>query len=155
MPATRVRAGEIAAALAPPAPASDADASADVPAPSEAAVDEPPSSSKAAGTSTSDAKERSSRRPRANREALRVDEVGQTAVDAAVRASKSAVFKLLRARNELATAPINHREGFLLAHVDGATSVQGLIDVSGMPESEVFDILERLKRLGIVGLSAS
>lgn len=90
-----------------------------------------------------------------NREALRVDEVGQAAVDAAARSSKFAIFKLLRARNELATAPINHREGFLLAHVDGETTVQGLIDVSGMPEAEVEGILERLRRLGIVGLSST
>jgi hypothetical protein len=42
--------------------------------------------------------------------------------------------------------------GFLLAHIDGVTSVQGLVDIAAMPENEVHAILERLLRLGIVAL---
>lgn len=60
--------------------------------------------------------------------------------------------KLLKTKAEIAAAPIDHRAGFLLAHVDGVTTVAGLVDVCGMAEEEVNDILDRLRRLGIVAV---
>jgi hypothetical protein len=62
------------------------------------------------------------------------------------------VPKLVKTRAEIAAAPIDHRAGFLIAHIDGVTTVQGLVDIAGMPEEEVQEILERLRRLGIVAL---
>ncbi|WP_146653422.1 hypothetical protein [Labilithrix luteola] len=85
---------------------------------------------------------------------FRDEEIGTSAALAEIAAgiSRRAIPRLVRSRDELAAAPINHREGFLLAHVDGSTTVQGLIDVSGMTEDEVMAIVGRLRRLGIVQL---
>lgn len=46
--------------------------------------------------------------------------------------------------------PLGPRDGFLLAHVDGASDLRTLVDVSGMTELEVTDIIERLLELGVV-----
>jgi hypothetical protein len=62
------------------------------------------------------------------------------------------VPRLLRSREEIAAAPIDHRAGFLLAHIDGGTTIQGLVDIAGMTEAEVHEILDRLRRLGIVAI---
>ena len=88
------------------------------------------------------------------RRSIREDDLGDSVgrVPDAIGASGRLVPKLIRARSEIAAAPIDHRAGFLLAHIDGVTSVQGLVDVTGMPENEVEEILERLRRLGIVAL---
>lgn len=85
---------------------------------------------------------------------FRDEEIGTSAALSEIAAgiSRRAVPRLVRSRDELAAAPINHREGFLLAHVDGSTTVQGLIDISGMTEDEVMAIVGRLRRLGIVQL---
>jgi hypothetical protein len=63
-----------------------------------------------------------------------------------------AVPRVVRSRAEIAEAPIDHRAGFLLAYIDGSTNVQGLIDIDVMPEKEVHEILDRLRRLGIVAI---
>jgi hypothetical protein len=91
------------------------------------------------------------RRTLAQRSAVTVDDVGsgRNRTDAVGLAGR-AVPKIVRTKEEIAAAPIDHRAGFLLAHVDGVTSVQGLVDVAGMPEADVHAILERLRRLGIV-----
>lgn len=66
--------------------------------------------------------------------------------------SSRSVPRLLKSKDEIAAAPIDHRAGFLLAHIDGTTTVQGLVDIAGMAENEVHEILERLRRLGIVAV---
>ena len=90
---------------------------------------------------------------RSKRVSIREDNVGQRVneVDAVGVASRS-VPKLLKSKAELAAAPIDHRAGFLLAHIDGVTSVAGLVDITGMAEEEVDQILDRLRRLGIVAV---
>ena len=55
----------------------------------------------------------------------------------AVGVAGRVVPKLLKTKAEIAAAPIDHRAGFLLAHIDGVTSVAGLVDICGMPEEEV------------------
>lgn len=91
---------------------------------------------------------------RSKRVSIREDNLGSRVgtVGDAVNASGRTVPKLLKSKAEIAAAPIDHRAGFLLAHVDGVTTVQGLVDVTGMPEEEVDTILDRLRRLGIVAL---
>jgi hypothetical protein len=44
------------------------------------------------------------------------------------------------------------RAGFLLALIDGITSVESLLDLSGMPADETVTLLEDLKRRGIIAL---
>jgi CRP-like cAMP-binding protein len=62
------------------------------------------------------------------------------------------VPRVLRTRGELAQEPLDHREGFVLSLVDGETTVQGLIDVAGIPDGELVVTLQRLRRLGIITL---
>ena len=91
---------------------------------------------------------------RSKRVSIREDNLGKNIMDVAdaVGATSRIVPKLLKTKAEIAAAPIDHRAGFLLAHVDGVTTVAGLVDVCGMPEEEVAQILERLRRLGIVAV---
>jgi len=90
------------------------------------------------------------RRTLSNREPVAVDHVGKAGGASAVGVAGRAVPKIVRSKDEIAAAPIDHRAGFLLAHIDGVTTVQGLIDIAGMGEEDVHAILERLRRLGIV-----
>ena len=86
------------------------------------------------------------------RASIRIDDVGAAAVSGAdaVGVAARQIPKVVKTKAEIAEAPIDHRAGFLLAHIDGVTSVQGLVDIAGMPENEVHEILDRLRRLGIV-----
>jgi hypothetical protein len=91
---------------------------------------------------------------RGQRMSIREDNLGSLVGRApdAVSGAARVVPKLVKTRAEIAAAPIDHRAGFLIAHIDGVTTVQGLVDIAGMPEEEVLEILERLRRLGIVAL---
>ena len=82
---------------------------------------------------------------------IREDNVGAIHAEPA-RGSRGVIPKLLKSKGEIEAAPIDHRAGFLLAHIDGVTTVPGLVDICGMPEDQVNEILERLVRLGIVAL---
>jgi len=86
-----------------------------------------------------------------------VDEVGEALSSApAVSRPGERVVRPAAAGQRVAditSAPMDHRDAFVLSHVhgaDGATSVQALVDVTGMREDEVVAILDRLARLGIV-----
>jgi len=95
---------------------------------------------------------RSARPAKSARASIRVDDVGagvKSGADAMGVGGRQ-VPKIIRTNGEIAEAPIDHRAGFLLAHIDGVTTVQGLVDIAGMPENEVHEILDRLRRLGIV-----
>jgi hypothetical protein len=41
--------------------------------------------------------------------------------------------------------------GFLVALIDGASSIQNILDVAGMPQPEVLSALVTLRDLGIIG----
>jgi hypothetical protein len=51
---------------------------------------------------------------------------------------------------ELRDARLDGRAGFLLSLVDGSTSIEHLLDVSGMTSDEVLAVLEELRLRGIV-----
>ncbi len=91
------------------------------------------------------------RRPRA---AVREDRVGEAvALSRDGRALlRKVVPRVVRSQRECADAPLDHREGFLLAHIDGVTSIEGLIDICGLPEQDVLTLIQRLRRLRIVTL---
>jgi hypothetical protein len=88
---------------------------------------------------------------RGQRQAIAVDQVGSTSIVArgATRKAKPRILD----RTGLANAPLDSRHAFLLTFVDGATTVDVIADVSGMPEHEVLSILARLERLGIITLT--
>ncbi len=53
---------------------------------------------------------------------------------------------------EIDVRPLDARSGFLLARIDGTSSLQTLLDVSAMPWSEAMSLLEELLALGAVRL---
>jgi hypothetical protein len=89
---------------------------------------------------------------KSQRPSIREDDVGAAMKADAVRGTGQTIPKLLKSKAEIAAAPIDHRAGFLLAHIDGVTSVAALVDICGMPEDELDEILDRLRRLGIVAV---
>jgi hypothetical protein len=53
---------------------------------------------------------------------------------------------------ELPTLSLDSRMGFLIALIDGGSTIQELLDVAGMPPREVLHALVTLRDLGIVRL---
>ena len=103
-------------------------------------------------SSPASAEKVSGRRERSSRAPIRVDEVGDVAVAIATKAVQTSAPKLLKTRRELTSAPINHRDAFVLSLIDGKMNIQAIVDIAGMPGHEIIEILERLARLGIVSM---
>jgi hypothetical protein len=51
---------------------------------------------------------------------------------------------------ELPLLPLDHREGFLLSHVDGESSIETILDVCAMPAEEALELLQNLVERGVV-----
>jgi hypothetical protein len=54
-------------------------------------------------------------------------------------------------KEELHAAELEPREYFLLSLLDGATTVEMLLDISGMPAEEALALLDGLVRRGLLG----
>jgi HD-GYP domain-containing protein (c-di-GMP phosphodiesterase class II) len=59
---------------------------------------------------------------------------------------------LLVTPSELAKLPLDHRAGFVLSMLDGQTTIEGLVDASGMPTEEVLAIVEHLLAMSVIKL---
>ena len=68
------------------------------------------------------------------------------------RSPRRFVPRVLRSNDEIASMPIDHRGGFLLAHVDGVQTVDELLDVCAMPEDEAVRLIEQLVAIGAIAL---
>jgi hypothetical protein len=55
-------------------------------------------------------------------------------------------------REQLRWLSIDHRAGFVLSHVDGVSSLEMILDVSGMPTLDVLRILHRLLQERIIAV---
>lgn len=53
---------------------------------------------------------------------------------------------------DMASRPLDHRAGFLLSRMDGALTIEGLIDIAGMSRFETLRTLSTLLRAGLVQL---
>jgi hypothetical protein len=62
----------------------------------------------------------------------------------------SCVPRLAVTPQELALLPLDHREGFLVACVDGVSTIETILDVSAMPAEEALLILESLVERGVL-----
>jgi hypothetical protein len=62
----------------------------------------------------------------------------------------SCVPRLAVTPQELALLPLDHREGFLVACVDGVSTIETILDVSAMPAEEALVILESLAERGVL-----
>lgn len=90
---------------------------------------------------------------RPSRKSIREDDVGAAALlGTAPRSSLEVVPRPSKARSDLSSAPIGPKEAFVLSLVDGSMSIGSIVDMSAMPEPDVVEILDRLRRLGLVSL---
>ena len=53
---------------------------------------------------------------------------------------------------QLAKLGLDHRAGFVLSMIDGATAIETLIDMSGLPRVDVLRILDEVVQSGAVAL---
>lgn len=67
--------------------------------------------------------------------------------------SRAGVPRVVLPAAEIAKLAIDHKAGFLLAHVDGMHTMEEVLDVCAMPEAEALAILERLCALGVIELA--
>lgn len=81
---------------------------------------------------------------------LRVDDVGNAAMKIASRTRRSGAPRLVTARPDARSAPLDPPSAYVLSLVDGVLTVEGLADATGIAEEEVGRIVERLVRLGFV-----
>ncbi|HVH40726.1 MAG TPA: hypothetical protein VM925_00230 [Labilithrix sp.] len=65
----------------------------------------------------------------------------------------SCIPRRAMADKEMLSLPLDHRAGFLLAHLDGATNIRTLIDVCGMPNDELITLVEQLVALRVIKLT--
>ncbi len=59
------------------------------------------------------------------------------------------------ARDQLRWLAIDHKAGFILSHVDGVSSVEEIVDISGMKELEALGILAGLLEQRIIDFAAA
>lgn len=78
-----------------------------------------------------------------------VEEIGGATAAVATGRARHAIVKRLPWGKRV-NEPVTAVEMRLLAAVDGALSLRSLVDVSGMPESDVLTVIDRLVRLRIV-----
>jgi len=60
---------------------------------------------------------------------------------------------VVKTPEEIALLPLDHRAGFLLAHVDGHATIEEIFDVCAMPEDEAVLLLRELVELGVIVLA--
>jgi hypothetical protein len=64
----------------------------------------------------------------------------------------SAVPWLVVTYDQLQTMPLYAKDAFILSLVDGLSTVEVLLDISGLPEDDTIEILRKLLALGAVEL---
>jgi hypothetical protein len=68
------------------------------------------------------------------------------------RLDRSSVPVLAVSLADLRELAVDHRAGFLLSRIDGETPIEGLLDLSAMPEDETLKLLRDLLDRGILVL---
>jgi hypothetical protein len=64
----------------------------------------------------------------------------------------TAVPRVRVSNQELRARAYDHRAGFVLSLIDGSTSVEGIVDISGIPKDDVVKLLERFRAEGVIEL---
>jgi hypothetical protein len=76
--------------------------------------------------------------------------VSDSGVKLASLASLTGVPRLMVSAGEVSALPLDHRSGFLLAHVDGSSTMEDILDICAMTESEALGIMKNLVSLGVI-----
>jgi hypothetical protein len=63
---------------------------------------------------------------------------------------RQSIPRVVKAPTEIASLPIDHRGGFLLAHVDGMQTLEEILDICAMPHAEALEIIASLESLGAI-----
>ena len=66
--------------------------------------------------------------------------------------SLSSVPVLAREQADIMRMALDHRAGFFLAHVDGESNLETILDLVPLPEGEVLALVESLVALGVIRL---
>ncbi|MDB4933783.1 MAG: hypothetical protein JWP87_755 [Labilithrix sp.] len=80
--------------------------------------------------------------------------VPQTAPTGAVAqltlTQRQSIPRLLKSMGALSKLKIDHRAGFLLAHVDGMQTLEEILDICAMPPADALELIANLKTMGVI-----
>jgi hypothetical protein len=65
---------------------------------------------------------------------------------------RQSIPRMLKSMGELSTLKIDHRAGFLLAHVDGMQTLEEILDICAMPPAEALELIANLTTMGVIEL---
>lgn len=65
---------------------------------------------------------------------------------------RHSIPRMLKSLSEISHLKIDHRSGFLLAHIDGMHTLEELLDVCAMPAAEALALVASLKEMGVIEL---
>ncbi len=63
---------------------------------------------------------------------------------------RHSIPRLLKSMGEVSKLKIDHRAGFLLAHVDGMQTLEEILDICAMPSAEALELFANLKEMGVI-----
>ena len=63
---------------------------------------------------------------------------------------RQSIPRLRKSMGEISKLKIDHRAGFLLAHVDGMQTLEEILDICAMPLHEALELITNLKELGVI-----
>jgi hypothetical protein len=76
--------------------------------------------------------------------------VGAASTDEAWARAMPGVLVVVTPPERLKRLPLDHRAGFLLSRIDGATDLETLIEIAAMPRHEALRIVRDLFESGVV-----
>ncbi len=65
---------------------------------------------------------------------------------------RQGIPRVLKGQAEIAKLPIDHRAGFLLAHIDGMQTMEEILDICAMPPQEALQLIKELEKLGVIAI---
>jgi hypothetical protein len=63
---------------------------------------------------------------------------------------RQSIPRVLKSMAEVSKLKIDHRAGFLLAHVDGMQTLEEILDICAMPPAEALELIANLKAMGVI-----
>lgn len=63
---------------------------------------------------------------------------------------RHSIPRLLKSMAEVSKLKIDHRAGFLLAHVDGMQTLEEILDICAMPATEALGLISNLRAMGVI-----
>lgn len=63
---------------------------------------------------------------------------------------RQSIPRVLKSLAQVSKLKIDHRAGFLLAHVDGMQTLEEILDICAMPPAEALELIASLKEMGVI-----